>query len=50
MRDIQTVTGYFYTVYALAAIIFGGYAIGIVIAARRAKARLDAAHRPPRGA
>jgi len=45
MRDIQTVTGYFYAVYALAALIFGGYAIRIAIAARRAQARLDAATR-----
>jgi hypothetical protein len=43
MRDMQTVTGYFYAVYVLAAGIFGGYAIGIVLAARKAKARLDAA-------
>lgn len=45
MRDIQTVTVYFHVVYALAAVIFGGYAIGIAAAARRARARLDAAAR-----
>jgi hypothetical protein len=45
MRDILTVTEYFYTVYTLAALIFGGYAVGIVVAARKAKARLDAASR-----
>jgi hypothetical protein len=45
MRDIQTVTGYFYTVYTLAAVIFGGYAIGIVIAARKARSRLESAGR-----
>ena len=45
MRDIQTVTEYFYAVYALAAVIFGGYAAGIVIAARKAQARLEAAGR-----
>ena len=45
MRDMQTVTGYYYTVYVLAAVIFGGYAVGIVRAARKARARLDAASR-----
>ena len=45
MRDIQTVTGYFYAVYTLAALIFGGYAIGIVVAARKARARLEAVQR-----
>jgi hypothetical protein len=45
MRDMQTVTGYFYVVYTLAALIFGGYAVAIVVAARRARARLDAASR-----
>ncbi len=45
MRDMQTVTGYFYAVYVLAALIFGGYALGIVLAARKARARLDAATR-----
>jgi hypothetical protein len=43
MRDIQTVTGYFHAVYALAAIIFGGYALGLVMASRRARARVEAA-------
>lgn len=45
MRDIQTVTGYFYTVYTLAALIFGGYALGIVIAARKARERLTSSGR-----
>ena len=45
MRDIQTVTGYFYAVYALAAVIIGGYVLWIVAAARKAKARLEAAER-----
>jgi hypothetical protein len=45
MGDIQQVTGYFYTVYTLAALIFGGYVAGIVIAARRARARLEASVR-----
>ena len=45
MGDIQSVTGYFHAVYILAALIFGGYAIGIVLAARKAKSRLDAAAR-----
>lgn len=43
MRDMQTITVYFHTVYLLAALIFGGYALGIVRAARRARARLDRA-------
>lgn len=45
MRDMQTVTIYYHVVYALAAVIFGGYAVAIVVAARRAQARLDAAKR-----
>lgn len=45
MRDMQTVTIYFHVVYVLAALIFGGYAAAIVIAARKAQARLDAASR-----
>lgn len=45
MRDMQTVTGYFYTVYVLAAVIFGGYALGVAMAARKARARLDGANR-----
>jgi hypothetical protein len=47
MRDIQTVTEYFYAVYVLAAAIFGGYAIGIVVAARKATARLSSSLRSP---
>jgi hypothetical protein len=43
MRDIQTVTGYFYAVYAIAAVILSAYVITLVVAARKAKARLDAA-------
>jgi hypothetical protein len=45
MGDIQQVTGYFYTVYTLAALIFGGYVVGIVVAARRARARLESSAR-----
>jgi hypothetical protein len=45
MRDIQTVTEYFHAVYVLAALIFGGYAVGIVVAARKARARLESAGR-----
>lgn len=45
MRDIQTVTVYFHAVYVLAAVIFGGYTAAIVLAARKARARLDAASR-----
>jgi hypothetical protein len=43
MQDIQTVTIYYHVVYTLAAVIFGGYTISIVMAARRARARLEAA-------
>jgi hypothetical protein len=43
MRDIQTVTGYFYAVYTLAAVILGGYVLWMLSAARSAKARRDAA-------
>jgi hypothetical protein len=45
MNTMQSVTGYFHAVYALAALIFGGYAIGIVLAAKRARTRLEAAKR-----
>ena len=45
MRDMQTVTGYFYTVYTLAAVILGGYTLRMVVASRKARARLDAASR-----
>lgn len=40
MRDIQTVTIYYHAVYALAALIFGGYIVSIMRAAQRARARL----------
>lgn len=43
MRDIQTVTEYFYAVYTLTALIFGGYAVSIVMAARKARERLESA-------
>jgi hypothetical protein len=43
MRDIQTVTEYFYAVYTLAAVILGAYVAWIVSAARKAKARADSA-------
>lgn len=39
MRDIQTVTGYFYAVYTLAAVILSGYVLWMVSAARDARAR-----------
>lgn len=45
MRDIQTVTVYFHVVYILAAVILGGYAAALVIAARKARVRLEAASR-----
>ena len=45
MRDMQTVTGYFYAVYTLAAVIIGAYVVRMVMAARKAQARLDAASR-----
>ena len=45
MRDMQTVTGYFYAVYTLAAVIIGGYVLWMVAAARKAKARVDASAR-----
>ena len=45
MGDMQNVTGYFYTVYTLAALILGGYTLRLVLAARKAKARIDAASR-----
>lgn len=45
MRDMQTVTVYFHVVYVLAAVILGGYTAAIVVAARKARARLEAASR-----
>ena len=45
MRDMQTVTGYFYAVYTLAAVILTGYVLWVVSSARKAKARRDAALR-----
>ncbi|MEO5569067.1 MAG: hypothetical protein ABIR92_11275 [Gemmatimonadaceae bacterium] len=45
MRDIQTVTVYFHVVYILAALILGGYAAALVMAARKVRARLEAASR-----
>ena len=45
MGDMQNVTGYFYTVYTLAAIILTGYVLWIVSAARKANARREAATR-----
>jgi hypothetical protein len=45
MRDIQTVFGYFYAVYTLAALILGGYVLWMVGAARKAQARIEAARR-----
>jgi hypothetical protein len=45
MRDIQTVFGYFYTVYTLTAVILGGYVLWMVGAARKAQARIAAASR-----
>jgi hypothetical protein len=45
MRDMQTVTGYFYAVYILAAVILSGYVLWMMSAARSAKARRDAATR-----
>jgi hypothetical protein len=45
MRDMQTVTGYFYTVYTLAAVILGWYTLRMVVAARKAEGRLKAAAR-----
>jgi hypothetical protein len=47
MRDIQTVTIYFHVVYTLAVVILGGYAVGVIVAARRARARIEAAGRHP---
>ena len=42
MRDMQTVFGYFYAVYTLAAVILGGYAAWMASSARSARARRDA--------
>jgi hypothetical protein len=47
MRDIQTVTIYYQAAYAIAAVILSGYAVGLVVAARRARARLERANRAP---
>jgi hypothetical protein len=43
MGDMQNVTGYFYIVYTLTALILGGYTLRLLLAARKAKARIDAA-------
>ncbi len=45
MRDMQTVVGYFYAVYTLAAVILGGYVLWMVSSARSARERRDAASR-----
>ena len=38
-----TTTAFYHAAYAIAAIIYGGYVASLVVRARRARARLDAA-------
>ena len=45
MNDMQSITGYFYAVYTLAAVILAGYVLWILSAARKAKGRRDSASR-----
>lgn len=45
MGDIQQVTGYYHAAYIIAAFMYGGYIVSLVVRARRANARLDAAKR-----
>lgn len=41
MGDIQQVTQYYHAAYTIAAFIYGGYIVSLVVRARRAKARLE---------
>jgi hypothetical protein len=45
MGDIQQVTGYYHAAYSVAALIYGGYVIALVIRARRARVQLDSVAR-----
>ena len=43
MNDIQTITVYFKVVYGIVAVALVGYTLWLASAARRARARLEAA-------
>ena len=43
MGDIQQVTRYYHAAYIVAALVYGGYIISLIVRARRARARLEAA-------
>jgi hypothetical protein len=45
MGDIQLVTGYYHAAYTIAAIVYGGYVVSLIIRSRRAMARLESATR-----
>lgn len=45
MADIQQVTGFYHTAYAVAALIYGSYIVWLALRARRVRARLEAAKR-----
>ena len=45
MGDIQQVTRYYHAAYIIAAVVYGGYVVSLIIRARRTMAKLEAAKR-----
>jgi hypothetical protein len=45
MSDIQQVTRYYHAAYIIAALVYGGYIVSLVIRARLAMAKAEAAAR-----
>jgi hypothetical protein len=45
MSDIQQVTGYYHAAYIVAAFVYGGYIVSLVVRARSAAAKIEAATR-----
>jgi hypothetical protein len=45
MGNIQELTKYYHAAYILAGVVYGGYIVGLIVRARRAMAKLEAAAR-----
>jgi hypothetical protein len=45
MGDIQQVTGYYHAAYIIAAFVYGGYIVSLVVRARLALVKIEAATR-----
>lgn len=44
-NTIQQVSGYYHAAYIIAAVVYGGYIVSLIVRGRRASAKLDAATR-----